>query len=115
MPVVRDGPTSPRLLNRRSAGTRPSALRSKAQRDRAPRANHRVKQATRGNSLAEFEPVRNQARNAEIVRQRPHYMVEPLADEHHILRALFRHAGAQAFNALRLQLLFQDVFEIFLA
>ena len=42
-------------------------------------------------------------------------MVQALADQHDILRALFRDAGPQALDAFRLQLLFQDVFEIFLA
>ena len=83
--------------------------------DWAPRPNHRIEQAAGGDPIAEFEPVRNEAGNAQILRQGPHHMVESLADQHHILRALFRHAGPQALDALRLQLLFQDVFEIFLA
>ena len=81
----------------------------------APRPNHGIEQPAGGDSIAEFEPVRNEAGNAEKLRQGPHHMVEALAHQHHILRALFRHAGPQALNAFRLQLLLQDVFEIFLA
>src|SRR5579862_3336049 len=87
----------------------------KGPRDWTPRPNHRIEQTARGDSIAEFEPVGNQAGYTEVMRQGPHHVVEALADEHYVLRALFRHTGAQTLYPFRLQLLLKDVFEIFLA
>ena len=67
----------------------------------APGPNYRVQQASRGDPVTKFEPVGHQARNAKIPCQRAHHMVEPLAHEHDVLRALGRDAFAQARHALR--------------
>ena len=97
------------------AGTLPSALRSKAQRSGL---RGRITGSSRRPVAT---PLRNSSRletrreTPKILRQRPHHVIEALAHQHYVLRSLFRHAFSQPLHALRLQLLFQDVFEIFLA
>ena len=81
---------------------------------RAARTNYRVEQAARGKTVAKFEAVRDKTPDPEIVCQRAHHMLKPLADQHDISGAVRRYPFPHACHAFRLELLFQHIFEVFL-
>src|SRR5215469_161457 len=49
--------------------------------ERTAGANHGIEQAAGGDAIAEIQAIRNDPRDAEMIRQRPHHVVEALADE----------------------------------
>ena len=82
-------------------------------RQRAARANHRIEKPPGRHPIPKFEPVRDQAVDTQVFSQRPHDVVEPLADQNDPLAAT--HRLLQFRDAVRLQPRLEYVFEIFLA
>src|SRR5271155_3926268 len=56
----------------------------------APGPDHRFEQAACCAPIAKIEPVRNNALDAQVVRQRPHDVIEALAYEDHVLASRHR-------------------------
>ena len=82
-------------------------------RKRAARTNHGIEQAARGDAFAKIQAIGNEARNAQMLRERAHDVVEALAHQNNF--AARRHGFVQLGDAALFQPRLQKIFEEFLA
>jgi hypothetical protein len=73
------------------------------------RTDYGVKQPARGYTVAKIESVRKNALDTQIVRERAHYMVQTLADKHHL--GASGYDFLERFNATHLEPRLQKVLE----
>jgi hypothetical protein len=79
-------------------------------RNPTSRVHDRFEQASRRVLIPHFEPVGDEAVDAEVPCQRPHDDIQPLADEND--RALLLHHAPQALDAGPLQVRLQEGLEV---
>ena len=91
----------------------PVGLSADDPRQRLSRPDHRREQSARGQAVAKFEAVGDQALDPEMPRQRPHDVVEPLTDQYDARAARLR--LLQVRHPVGLQLRLEDVVEILFA
>ena len=91
----------------------PSCLAAPENRQRPPRTYDRVEQTAGGNTIAELQPVGHNSFDPQVLRQRPHDVIQALADEDDL--PILGHPFAQLRHAFAAELTLQHVLEVFFA
>ena len=81
--------------------------------ERAPRTNHRIKQPTGRHAVAELQTIGDDVLHPEMLRQRPHHVVQGLAYQDDIRAGL--HELLNLLHAALFQARPQFVLEVFFA
>lgn len=76
----------------------------------APGTDHGIQQTPRRHAIAELQTIGEQVAHTQMFRQRAHYVVQPLADQHYLGAALQQFV--QLRYAMRLELRFETILEV---
>src|SRR2546427_9796783 len=91
----------------------PSCLAAPENCQRPPGTYNRVEQTAGGNTIAELQPVGHNSFDPQVLRQRPHDVIQALADEDDL--PVLSDPFAQLRHAFAPELMLQLVLEVFFA